>query len=204
MEKEKLVRIFDRQAGKYEKNKETAKQRRWRENLISHAEGEVLELAVGAGANFSFYSSGVKVTAIDFSEAMLDKAKHTAQTYCVETDFICSEIEKMNFPNDSFDTIVSTLSFCSYENPLMMLKKIQDWCRPNGKILLMEHGISPNFVVSTVQKALDPLLYRMIGCHQTRNIPELIRESGLSIDRVESHYFKMLHVIWAKPGVSEV
>jgi len=199
VEKRELIRIFDKQATQYEKNRENPKQKRWRQHLLSHAKGEVLELAVGAGANFPFYPPEIKVTATDFSEVMLEKAKRAAKHHHLKVDFICSDIEEMNFSDHSFDTIVSTLSFCSYDNPIMVLDKIKSWCRPNGQILLMEHGISSNLAVSVVQKAFNPLLYRTYGCHHTRNILGLIRESGLKINKVESYWLNMVHIIWASP-----
>ncbi|MCL6603170.1 MAG: class I SAM-dependent methyltransferase [Paenibacillus sp.] len=199
MEKQKLIRIFDKQATQYEKKTGDPSQKRFREHLLSHAKGEVLELAVGAGANFPYYPSGVKVTATDFSEAMLEKAKKAAKNHRIDANYICSDIEEVDFPNESFDTIVSTLSFCSYDNPLMVLKKIKRWCKPEGQILLLEHGISSNLAVSTAQKALNPLLYRAYGCHHTRNILGLIRESGLQINKVESRWLNMVHLIWANP-----
>ncbi|MCJ8009279.1 class I SAM-dependent methyltransferase [Lederbergia wuyishanensis] len=200
MEKKKLIKIFDKQAKRYEKSKETLKQQRMRNSLISKAEGEVLELAVGAGANFPYYQQGVTVTATDFSEAMLEKAKISARNNNVDAKFICSDLEEISFERHSFDTIVSTLSFCSYENPLFMMEKIQQWCKPGGKILLLEHGISNNRFVAILQKILNPLLFRTIGCHHTRNILEMTQQSGLFVERVESHYFNIVHVIWAKPG----
>lgn len=199
MEKERLVRIFDRQAERYEKNKEPSNLRMWRRNLLSQAEGEVLELAVGAGANFPYYPSGVKVTAADFSEEMLAGARKKASAYNIEAEWICMDIEKMDFAAHSFDTIVSTLSFCCYENPLEMLKKIQHWCKPEGKILLLEHGISSNIMVSGAQRVLNPLLFKMIGCHHTRDILKLVRDSGLNVHKSESHWLNMFHIIWASP-----
>ena len=199
VEKQKLIHIFDRQATQYEKKREGSKLKNWRQHLLKHAKGEVLELAVGAGANFPYYPSKVKVTATDFSEAMLEKAKGSARHLPMNVDFICSDIEEMDFPDQSFDTIVSTLSFCSYDNPSMLLDKINRWCRGNGQILFMEHGISSNLVFSAVQKTFNPLLYRIYGCHHTRNILKLIRESGLTIDKVESYLLNSVHLIWASP-----
>lgn len=199
MDKQKLIRIFDKQATLYENKKEGPAQNRWRQQLLSHAKGQVLELAVGAGANFPFYPPEVKITATDFSEAMLDKAKKAARLHRIDGHFICSDIENMNFPDHSFDTIVSTLSFCSYDNPLLVLNKINRWCKPDGTLLFMEHGISSNVAVSAVQKTLNPLLYRFYGCHHTRNIMKLVRESGIAIDKTESYWFNMVHLIWAKP-----
>ncbi|RWR05145.1 class I SAM-dependent methyltransferase [Siminovitchia fortis] len=204
MEREKLIRIFDRQAARYASNKDPSSLRRWRRQLLSHAEGEVLELAVGAGANFPYYPAEVKVTAADFSEEMLAEARKKASACNIQAELICTDIEKMEFSSHSFDTIVSTLSFCCYENPLDMLKKIQRWCRPDGRILLLEHGISSNFFVSSTQRALNPLLYKMIGCHQTRDILKLGRDSGLNVHRSESHWLNMFHIIWASPGTEEI
>lgn len=200
MKKQKLIRIFDKQATQYEKKTGDPSQKRWREQLLSHAKGEVLELAVGAGANFPYYPPGVKVTATDFSEAMLEKAKRAATHHRMDANWICSDIEEMDFPDQAFDTIISTLSFCSYDNPLMVLNKIKRWCKPDGQILLLEHGISSNLGVSAAQKVLNPLLYRIYGCHYTRDILELVRESGLEMNKVESYWLNMVHLIWANPS----
>lgn len=105
----------------------------------------------------------------------------------------------MSFADQSFDTIVSTLSFCSYNNPLMVLDKINRWCKPDGKILFMEHGISSNLMASATQKAFNPLLYRVYGCHYTRDILGLMEESGIKIDKVESYWLNMVHLIWGRP-----
>jgi ubiquinone/menaquinone biosynthesis C-methylase UbiE len=199
VDKQKLIRIFDKQAARYDNHREDAQQTRWRRQLIGCAKGEVLELAVGAGANFPFYPSGIQLTAADFSGAMLAKARQAAAHYRINSTFICSDIEELSFPDHSFDTIVSTLSFCSYARPLPVLQRLSQWCRPGGQILLMEHGISSNPALSLALKALNPLLYRIYGCHHTRDILSLVRESGLTINKVESHWQGMVHLIWASP-----
>lgn len=200
MDKTKQIRLFDRQAAKYRRRKEGQTLRSWRRELLRHANGEVLELAVGAGANFPYYPPGVKVTATDFSPEMLKKAQEAAAECHLNADFILTDIEGLKFPDNSFDTIVSTLSFCSYENPLRVMNKLRRWCKPEGTVLLLEHGISSNAVVSSVQRMLDPLLFRAIGCHHTRNMPDLVRQSGMLITRTESHLFNAVHLLWAKPG----
>ncbi|HEY4553709.1 MAG TPA: class I SAM-dependent methyltransferase [Bacillaceae bacterium] len=200
MEKHRLIQVFDRQANRYAKNKEGPVLKQWRQQLIGEAFGEVLELAVGAGANFPYYPSGVKLTAVDFSESMLVRARQAAKEMDLDVSFICADIEEVNFPDHSFDTIVSTLSFCSYGNPLKVLEKLNRWCKPHGKILLMEHGISSNRAVAAVQKGLNPLLYRMIGCHHTRDMPGLVQKAGIRVDHRESHWFNMMHIILARPG----
>jgi len=200
MDKTKQIRLFDKQAAQYGRRKEGEKLRRWRRELLGHSNGEVLELAVGTGANFPYYPVGVKLTATDFNREMLSKAREVAAGCRLDADFILADIEGLEFPDHTFDTIVSTLSFCSYEDPLRVMKKLRRWCKPEGSVLLMEHGISSNAIVSSVQRMLDPLLFRAIGCHHTRNIPDLVRQSGMMVTRTESHLFKTVHLLWAKPG----
>lgn len=200
MDKQQLIRIFDKQADQYARDREGAKQKLWRQNLLSHAKGDVLELAVGAGANFPYYPSGVSVTAIDISKAMIEKAQHSAVRNRMNVEFICSDMENVDFEPHKFDTIVSTLSFCSYEEPLALLKKINRWCKPDGHILLMEHGISSYPIVSSIQRGLNPLLYRKFGCHHTRNILQLIQDSGMRIVTAERHWLNMVHLVRAQPS----
>ncbi|MGF7047928.1 ubiquinone/menaquinone biosynthesis C-methylase UbiE [Paenibacillus sp. DS2015] len=200
MEKEKIVRIFDKQAKQYENRKEGSTLRQWRQKLLQDADGEVLELAVGAGANFPFYPSGVKITATDISPEMLKKAKQASKVHNLQTKFVLSDIEELEFADHSFDTIVSTLSLCCYENPLKVLNKLNSWCSPEGKILLMEHGISSNIAYSTAQKVFDPLLYRFIGCHHARDMQDLLQKSGLTMIRVESYWMDTVKLIWAHPS----
>lgn len=199
MNKEKQIRIFDRQAAQYGRKQESKKMREWRQKLLQHASGQVLELAVGAGANFPYYPKGVKVTATDFSAEMLKKATMAAQHNRIDAQLVLSDIDELEFPDHSFDTIVSTLSFCSYKDPLKVLGKLREWCKPEGQILLMEHGISSNLAFSAAQKVLDPLLYRVIGCHHNRNIIELLNQSGLQVTNVERYWAGIVNLIRAKP-----
>ena len=199
MDKIKLIRKFDKQSNLYERRRRQRTEREWRERLISGVQGNVLEVAVGAGANFPYYPKGIKLTAADFSPGMLGKAKAAAEDHGIDATLIQSDIASLELPERSFDTIVSTLSFCGYEDPLEVLDLFNRWCKPDGRILLMEHGISPNRFVGGVQQLLDPMLHRIVGCHFNRDIVKMLR-SKLRIDRLEPHLFGSIHLIWASPA----
>jgi ubiquinone/menaquinone biosynthesis C-methylase UbiE len=196
---EKLIRKFNRQAKMYEMRRKKNTEKKWREKLISCAKGKVLEVAVGAGANFHFYPQDVEVTAVDFSEDMLRKAKESAVDNGIQAEFIQSDVEALSFPDGSFDTIVSTLSFCGYEDPNIVLKAFQKWCKPNGQILLMEHGISSNRLVGILQSVADPLFKKVVGCHLNRDIIQILQESNIHIHKVEHYMLSTVHLIWAAP-----
>ncbi|QJD82907.1 class I SAM-dependent methyltransferase [Cohnella herbarum] len=200
MDKQKLIRKFDNQSQIYEMRRKKQSERKWREKLIGSAKGKVLEVAVGAGANFCFYPKDVDVTAVDFSAAMLSKAQESAAASQVRATFIQSDIESISFPDNSFDTIVSTLSFCGYEYPVKVLESFSRWCKPGGQILLMEHGLSSNRWIGSTQKIIEPLFQRVVGCHLNRNMINIFQQSRIHIHHMERYKFNIFHLVWASPN----
>lgn len=200
MSTEKLIRKFDKQAKIYEMRRRKQSEKKWREKLIRCAKGHVLEVGVGAGANFHFYPKDVEVTAVDFSKEMLSRAKEAAAESGIQAEFTLSDVESLSFPDDSFDTIVSTLTFCGYEDPHRVLSNIQKWCKPGGQILLMEHGISSYRFVDRIQKMVDPLFKKMVGCHLKRDILQILEITNLNINKVERHMLGAVYLVWAAPN----
>lgn len=199
MDKEKLIKTFDRQAKSYEKRRLYRSEEKWRRRLLPAAKGNILEVGVGAGANFQYYPKDVKVTAVDFSLEMLDKAKVAAMEEGIEAQFVHADVETLMFEQNSFDTIVSTLSLCGYDHPIRLLQAFNKWCKPDGQILLLEHGKSSNIVLSTLLTLLNPLNKRFVGCHLNRDILKIVQESNIAIERVEHYIAGAVHLVWAKP-----
>ena len=199
MERKRLVQKFDRQASIYERRRKLQTERKWREKLIRCAQGNVLEVAVGAGANCAYYRADVTLTAVDFSGGMLARAREAAADAGLQAAFIHADLETVEFPERSFDTIVSTLSMCGYEDPVRMLQAMGRWCKPDGQILLMEHGLSSSRLVRGIQHLAEPLFHRSVGCHLNRDLSEIVANSGLHVARSERNLLGALHLIWASP-----
>lgn len=93
------VKLFDKQAKKYSKRKKkNASELRMRQKLLHSAQGEILELSVGAGANFQFYPKEAKVTAVDFSASMIEQAEDTAREQNLDAHFIVGNVEEVELP----------------------------------------------------------------------------------------------------------
>ncbi|GGE23526.1 methyltransferase type 11 [Marinithermofilum abyssi] len=200
MKRTNLIKKFDRQAPIYEKMRRKKRLSQWRSRLIGAARGKVLELAIGAGTNFPFYPSGVEVTAVDFSPEMIKRAKTAAQEYSLDVEFLRADVEELSFPPDSFDTVISTCSLCGYDDPVSVLNHMNRWCKKDGRILLMEHGISSNAALAAMQKMLDPVAYKVVGCHQKRDMMKMIEESGVIVDKAEHYMAGVVHLVWAQPS----
>jgi ubiquinone/menaquinone biosynthesis C-methylase UbiE len=196
-----LIQKFDKQAKSYGRNsRKKGLDWRWREKLLQSAHGKILELSVGAGKNFRLYPKTAHLTAVDFSPKMIEKAKENASYFQLNVNFIISSVEELSFPVNTFDTIVSTLSFCAYDDPVAILKKVQNWCKPEGQILLMEHGRSSVKLAGWIQDHLDGWQYRTAGCHPNRDMMQIITKSRLHIEQAEHTFFNSVHLVWAKPG----
>jgi len=197
---ERNIRTFEKQAARYDQKREKFELDGFRRSLLSSASGAVLELGVGAGTNLPYYRSDVVLTAVDFSPAMLEKAEAANhKRYHLQAEFIQGDVDSLTL-HEQYDTVVSTLSLCAYRNPQKVLRSMSKWCKPGGRLLLMEHGISSNRVFAAAQKLLDPVAYRFIGCHHNRDIMGLVEASPLQVERVEHYMAGILHLIWCRPG----
>ncbi|MGY4691161.1 class I SAM-dependent methyltransferase [Salibacterium sp. K-3] len=201
MDIQRQRKLFDRQADKYAKRAEKlGPDHQWRQRLLSAADGDILEVSVGAGTNFSYYPRDASITAVDFSPAMLEKARKMAQKEKKQvTEFISGNVETLDLPEHSFDTVVSTLSMCAYPNPDHVLCLLSKWCRKDGQILLLEHGVSSNRFFAKLQNIFDPVFKKKAGCHINRDLMKLIHQSPVIIQREEHVLFDTVHLIWAKP-----
>lgn len=170
-----------------------------RKKILSQASGRVLEVGVGTGKNLEFYSPKCKITGIDLSPGMLEKAKERAQNLRITVSLLEMDAQNLQFPDDSFDTVVATCVFCSVPDPIKGLEEVKRVCKPEGKILLLEHVRSDNPLLGKLMDLLDPLTVRMIGPHINRRTLENISNAGLTIKRVEDQNFKILKYIMAKP-----
>lgn len=198
---EKLIKKYDKHVKMYENNFSNPTLANWRKRIIPHAHGKVLEVGVGVGANFPFYpKENVHVTGVDFSKEMIQSAEKTARNLQIDADFLVKDVQDLQFKPNSFDCIVSTLTLCSYPNPIETLNKFNDWCRKGGKVLLLEHGLSNRTPLSVLQKMIDPLFVKIAGCHCNRNIMELLGLSSLQIKHSEKYMKDIIFLIWAEPG----
>lgn len=204
MKKEALIKKFDKQAGIYADSRRKLVLGAYRRKLLQFAEGRVLELGVGAGANFPFYAPDVELTAVDFSPAMIAEAKTANERHFgLKVRFLQDDAETLTLPAHTFDTVVSTLTLCAYRDPAGMLRKLNRWCKPGGRVLLMEHGLGRNKAVAFAQKLVDPIAHRIAGCHLDRDIVGLVRASPLVVEKAERHMaFGVLHLLWCRAAPS--
>jgi ubiquinone/menaquinone biosynthesis C-methylase UbiE len=115
---------------------------RQRRQLMSQAHGKILDVACGTGSNFSFFPATSEITAIDLNSRMLEFAQQKASTLNLRVQVEMMDAQNLELPNSTFDTVTSTLSTCTFPDPVQALREMKRVCRPDGLILLLEHGHS--------------------------------------------------------------
>ncbi|MBT2679598.1 methyltransferase domain-containing protein [Bacillus sp. ISL-35] len=156
----------------------------WRRDLLAGAYGDVLEAGVGTGANLSYYPSSIKsLIGVDFSSDMLKYAKQKASQLNApyKMELIEGDIQELPFPDNSFDTVVSTCVFCSVPDPVVGLGELRRVCKSDGQILMLEHMRSENQAAGLVMDLLNPVTVRMWGANINRETMANIKSAGLSV-----------------------
>lgn len=200
MKNKKIIEKFDNQAKLYEKARYNKTLSRLRREIIPSASGNVLEVGVSVGANFPYYTDDVDhLTGIDFSSEMLKHAREAADHYEINPTLIHADIDEVFFEPQTFDTIVSTLTVCGYDDPNATLKKYHAWCKTDGLVLFLEHGLSSNPFLSITQKMINPVFKKIGGCNSNRDIPKLIKTAGFEIIQIKYIWSEIISLIWAKP-----
>jgi ubiquinone/menaquinone biosynthesis C-methylase UbiE len=154
-----------------------------REWVCSQARGEVLEIAIGTARNLSHYPPDVRLTGIELSEEMLGIAKRRQANIGRPADLRQGDAQALGFDDESFDSVVSTLSLCTIPDHRQAVREAYRVLRPGGRFLLLEHVRSPYPVVRFVQRLLDPLAVRFAADHLVREPLEELTAAEFEIER---------------------
>jgi ubiquinone/menaquinone biosynthesis C-methylase UbiE len=187
-ETERIRRIFDKQAPKYDKS--MSRFERWlfagnREWVCERAQGEVLELAAGTARNLPFYSPEVKITGVELSPEMAELGRRRAAELGREIEMTVGDAEALPYPSESFDTVVCTYGLCTIPDDAAAVREAKRVLRRGGRILLAEHVRSPNRLVRTIQRIAEPFAHRFGGDHLLREPLDHLQAEGFAIDEIK-------------------
>jgi len=179
---DRIAPFYDLMEGAVERRRFSA----WRSRLTDRVRGtKVLEVGVGTGKNMPYYPKGAAVTAIDLSPRMLQKAQSRADKLSVDVELREMDVQQLGFADRSFDTVFATFVFCSVPDPVLGLMELRRVCKPDGRLLLLEHMRPENSFLGLVFDVLNPLVVRIMGANINRRTIENIQKADWMILKVE-------------------
>ncbi len=180
----RATRLYNRHArfyDAYEWPMERAVYRRWRRRLWAPVEGRaILEVGVGTGRNIPFHPPQAHVTAVDFSEKMLARARQVPGAERV--DLRLGDIERLEFSEGQFDAVVGSFVFCSVPDPAHGLEEVRRVLRPGGRLHLLEHVRSDRPGLGRALDWLNGLSLRGTGVNVNRRTVEAVAAAGFTLE----------------------
>ncbi len=203
-ETERIRALYEKEAPKYDRT-----MGRWdrilfggnREWICSEATGEVLEVAIGTGRNLPFYREDVRLTGIELSPPMMEIARQRAKELGRQLDLRLGDAQAMEFADRSFDTVVCTYALCTIPDDRATVREARRVLRPGGRFLLAEHVRSPNPLVRSVERAIDPIAVRFGGDHLTREPLEHLQAERFIVDKVKRSKLGIVELVAARRPV---
>lgn len=140
-------------------------------SLLSHLQGNVLEIGPGAGANLSYYPPNIQWIGVEpnpFMHSYIYKeAEHRGLK---EIELYGERAEKLPVADNSIDTAVSTYVLCSVTDIDATLKDIQRVLKPGGTFVFIEHvAASEDTCTRAIQEGIAPAWKTLFDrCHPNR------------------------------------
>ncbi len=164
-----------------------------RQKIVPAASGRVLELGCGSGTNFALYETAevTDLFALDPAPGMIKRARKTAHRLDMtdQVRFLETGAEAIPLDDKSIDTVVITFVLCTIPDWSAALSEVRRVLKPGGRVLFSEHGLAPDEPVAKWQRRIEPLWKPLAGgCHLTRDISYLFRQSGFMLEDTETMY----------------
>lgn len=169
--------------------------RRW---AMTRATGRVLDVACGTGENFPHLRAADSVTAVDLTPAMLEQARARAGRLGIAVDLRQMSAQSLDFADDTFDTVTTAMSTCTFPDPIGALREMVRVTRPGGRILLVEHGRSRVGCVARLQHRRAEAHYRQAGCRWDQDVMAQLHDAGLRVEATRTRTLGVFTAVVAR------
>jgi phosphatidylethanolamine/phosphatidyl-N-methylethanolamine N-methyltransferase len=141
----------------------------------------VLDIGIGTGIALPLYPRNCQVIGIDFSPGMLAKAERKVRRLGLEhVELKEGDAQNLQFPDNSFDRIFSSLVISVVADPVRMVQEILRVAKPGAKIVIVNHFRSRHKMLGSFEAAMTPVTQRL-GWRSDISLDELVKATGLEI-----------------------
>jgi phosphatidylethanolamine/phosphatidyl-N-methylethanolamine N-methyltransferase len=159
------------------------------ERMNIQAGERVLEVGVGTGINLSLYPREAAVTGIDFSSSMLEKARErAARKNAAPVRLLQMDAADLKFADDAFDIVYAPYLISVVPDPVRVAQEMRRVCRPGGRIIFLNHFLSPNAILSRAERLISPFTIH-IGFKSDLDLPAFLAQAELAPVSIEKVNF---------------
>ncbi|MBF0263404.1 MAG: class I SAM-dependent methyltransferase [Magnetococcales bacterium] len=157
----------------------------------------ILFAALGTGLDIVFFPPGRDIAAIDISPRMLERARPRVEAYPGRIEARCMDIGALDFPDQSFDQVFTSCTFCSVPDPMAGLAELKRVMKPGATLGMFEHTGSHLFPFNLLLEMCNPIC-RHIGPEMNRDTVANVRGAGFVIEAVIPHFLDVVKTIHAR------
>ena len=152
------------------------------EHLHCRAGDRILEVGVGTGLSLSMYPEHVKVTGIDLSGDMLNRAKEKVAHEKLTQVEALEQMDalKMTFPDNSFDKVVAMYVATVVPDVTQLVKEVRRVCKPGGTIIFLNHFQNKNPMIRKGEALIQPLA-KYLGFHPDFPMESFLEQTGFDV-----------------------
>lgn len=154
---------------------------RTRRHQFGGADGRVLDVACGIGRNFQYVPDTAEVIGIDISADMLEFARENAGELDQRVELGQMDAQRLSFEDDSFHHVISSLSTCTFPDPIEALNEMGRVCKPSGQIRLLEHHKWQFTPLGRLQERNADDQYERVGCRLYEDPTRVVEQSDLEV-----------------------
>jgi ubiquinone/menaquinone biosynthesis C-methylase UbiE len=168
----------------------------YKRDLFARARGRTMLVAAGTGIDFKYLPAGLEVTAIDFSPRMLEHAARRIGQGASPVTLIRADVTELGFEDRTFDTVLTSCTFCSVPDPVKGLGEVRRVLKDDGRLLMFEHVRPSNPYLGLMMDLMNPAV-RMMGPDVNRRTADNVRAAGFRITREFNVYLDMVKLFEA-------
>jgi phosphatidylethanolamine/phosphatidyl-N-methylethanolamine N-methyltransferase len=149
------------------------------EQLALQRGDSVLEVGIGTGLNLPLYPAACRLTGIDLSQEMLDKAVERVQTLAMPHVILkVMDATSMSFGDNEFDKVVATYTISAVPDPVAVLREMRRVVKPGGILVILNHFRSDRRLMGWLEDMVAPVCTRL-GWKSNLLLTPLLEQVGL-------------------------
>ena len=171
------------------------------DRLAPRAGESILEVGVGTGLSAVHYPHACRVTAIDLSAAMLDRARLRIERNGTTHVRLCRmDAAHLAFRDAQFDAVYAPYVLNVVPDPVGVAREMLRVCRPDGRIVLLNH-FDHDATRNVVNRMVGWLAGLVSDVNWDLNLDRLLYDAGLVAIEIEPvNVPRVSSVVLCKPA----